>query len=332
MTARPAVSVVIPTYNREQLIRRAIESARAASRPGDEIIVVDDGSTDGTAGVLAGYGEAIRVVRGRHAGAGAARNLGIEHARGPYVALLDSDDEWRPDMLELSRCVLDARPDVVFTFGNFEGRGHGEVRRMNLASWHTDRRPWGEILAPGTRFSSLAPLPPSRDDFDVHIGDLYLAGLFHDYIATFTLVARLAALPDRTWFAEDLPFHEDVQCFARLCAVGNAAYLDCEIATQHGHDGPRLTQTSVLAKANARLELITRWWGGDPKFIERHGDAYRRRVRDARLARAKLLLREGRTRDAREDLRAVPDASLPLRMFSTLPGPLARAAARFLGR
>src|SRR5215213_4961126 len=98
-----AISVVIPTYNRARLLPRAIDSALAACAPGDEIIVADDGSTDGTEAALAPYQSRIRYLPLPHRGAAAARNAGMTAARTPLVALLDSDDEFMPDKLTLQR-------------------------------------------------------------------------------------------------------------------------------------------------------------------------------------------------------------------------------------
>ena len=113
------VSVVIPTYNRAALVGRAVRSALAETSPGDEVIVVDDGSTDDTEEALAPYRDRIRYFRARHGKAGAARNHGVREARNGLVAFLDSDDEWMPDKLVLQRAALAARPDAVFCFSDF---------------------------------------------------------------------------------------------------------------------------------------------------------------------------------------------------------------------
>ncbi|TXH77482.1 MAG: glycosyltransferase family 2 protein [Lysobacteraceae bacterium] len=106
------ISAIIPTYNRRELVQCAIDSALAQTCPVDEIIVVDDGSTDGTEDALAArYGGRIRYHRQQNAGVSAARNAGMRLARGRYIALLDSDDLWLPDKTRLQREWLDAHPD-----------------------------------------------------------------------------------------------------------------------------------------------------------------------------------------------------------------------------
>ena len=100
MNAEPAVSVVIPTRNRADLLREALASVLAQTLLPFEVIVADDASTDATAEVVATFGDAVQFVRQEHAGGSAARNLGVSRARGDLIALLDSDDTWHPAKLE----------------------------------------------------------------------------------------------------------------------------------------------------------------------------------------------------------------------------------------
>ena len=96
----PCVSVIIPTYNRRALLGRAVDSALKQTERDIEVIIADDGSTDGTEALFAGETDPrVRYCRLPHAGACAARNAGIDLARGKYIAFLDSDDVWRPDKL-----------------------------------------------------------------------------------------------------------------------------------------------------------------------------------------------------------------------------------------
>ena len=96
----PTVSVVIPTYNRADLLSSAIDSVLAQSCPASEILVVDDGSTDTTAQVVMGYGHPVQYLQLPHTGLPAAtRNAGIRAATGDLLAFLDSDDLFLPDKL-----------------------------------------------------------------------------------------------------------------------------------------------------------------------------------------------------------------------------------------
>lgn len=96
----PTVSVVIPTYNRARLVMEAVDSVLEQSFRDFELVVIDDGSTDGTAERLAPYGDRIRLCRQENRGASAARNAGIRRARGRYICFLDSDDLWLKDKLQ----------------------------------------------------------------------------------------------------------------------------------------------------------------------------------------------------------------------------------------
>ena len=103
MAREPLVSVVIPTYNNAGLVGEAVESVLAQTYRRKEIIVVDDGSTDGTAARLEKFGSMMTLIRQEHLGPPAARNAGIRKCSGELVGFLDSDDLWMPEKLE--RCV-----------------------------------------------------------------------------------------------------------------------------------------------------------------------------------------------------------------------------------
>jgi glycosyltransferase involved in cell wall biosynthesis len=110
----PRVSVVIPAYNAAWCIRRAVDSVQAQDFRDLELIVVDDGSSDATAEILATYGSALTLVRQANGGLSNARNRGIAQARGRYVAFLDADDWWLPGKLSRQVALLDNRADVMF--------------------------------------------------------------------------------------------------------------------------------------------------------------------------------------------------------------------------
>jgi hypothetical protein len=102
------VSVIVPLYNKARFVQRSLDSIRAQTWTDFELLVVDDGSTDESAEVVAGYTEPrLRLIRQANAGPGAARNRGLAEARGEYVAFLDADDEWLPEFLARSLACLE---------------------------------------------------------------------------------------------------------------------------------------------------------------------------------------------------------------------------------
>jgi len=115
-----SISVTIAAYQAERWIAEALDSILAQTRPPDELIVVDDGSTDGTAAILAGYGDRIRVARQENSGAAAAFNHAFRIASGDFVALCGADDVWRARKLEWQAEAIAAHPDVDVLFGHAE--------------------------------------------------------------------------------------------------------------------------------------------------------------------------------------------------------------------
>ena len=111
---KSTVTVVIPAFDATPHLARSIESALEQTRPPEEILVVDDGSTDGSADLADSYGPPVRVVRhDRNRGLATARNTGIRNATGALIALLDADDRWLPEKLERQLALLDASPSNV---------------------------------------------------------------------------------------------------------------------------------------------------------------------------------------------------------------------------
>lgn len=110
------VSVLIPSYNHAHFVSAAVNSALAQTHPDVDIIVIDDGSKDNTAEVVATFGDAVNYVYQENQGLSAARNTGIRHARGEYIALLDADDLWSPEYLAESLKVIEQNPRAGLTY------------------------------------------------------------------------------------------------------------------------------------------------------------------------------------------------------------------------
>ena len=125
----PTISVVIPTHNRRELLLRTIDSALAQEAIDFEVVVVDDGSTDGTAEAIRVLNDRrIRVLRNeRPVGVAAARNMGVEAASGSWIALLDDDDLWSPEKLRQQLAAADATGRSWVYAGSVEIDEHGVI-------------------------------------------------------------------------------------------------------------------------------------------------------------------------------------------------------------
>jgi glycosyltransferase involved in cell wall biosynthesis len=111
------VSVVIPVFNGERWLAEAVDSVVAQTYPNVEIVAVDDGSTDGSAAILARY-PTVRTITQPNAGCAVARNRGITEARGEFVAFIDQDDRWTPAKLATQVALLRGRPDAGYALGH----------------------------------------------------------------------------------------------------------------------------------------------------------------------------------------------------------------------
>lgn len=113
------ISAVIPVYDRElRLLRAAIDSVLAQTRPVDDILIVDDGSATPVAPALADYGDRLRVVRQDNGGIGSARNLGVAQTTGDFLTFLDSDDTWEPEKTERQLSCFDSDPALDAVYGH----------------------------------------------------------------------------------------------------------------------------------------------------------------------------------------------------------------------
>ncbi len=116
---RPTVSTIIPAYNAESTLARAIDSVLAQTFDAWELIVVDDGSTDETEAVARSYGSRVKLLRTPHLGPGPARNAGVHASSGTWLAWLDADDVWYPTKLERQIDLARSDEQIEFITGNY---------------------------------------------------------------------------------------------------------------------------------------------------------------------------------------------------------------------
>ena len=163
----PLVSVIVPNYNYGAFLRECVDSILGQDLASLEVIVVDDGSTDESAAVLDSISDGrLRTLQSGHLGVSAARNLGLDHATGEYLAFLDADDRWHPNKLAAQvRLAQEANLDIVFcNFRRFDDSGFLPKDHFSyfpdMQRWpsRTAQQPAGVVLL-GDAFEILAPQP-----------------------------------------------------------------------------------------------------------------------------------------------------------------------------
>lgn len=228
-------SVVIPTYNRRTLICDAIESVLAQEHQGDyEILVGDDGSTDGTPDLVEEkFGERVRVFRQANAGPGAARNLACAHAKGKYLAFLDSDDMFVPWTLSTYAAILEKQNNPSIIIGcAVDVREPSQVRE-------------------------LSPAPLEYEFYE----NLYLSNMAVKLIATDRLTVRRDAFEQLGGFTTQVFNGEDIDFLARAgVAPGYVVIRAPTTFLRRYHEG-QITQNVELAY-EGRMFLIDRELGG----------------------------------------------------------------------
>lgn len=272
------VGVVIPTYNRADMLREALRSVLDQTVPAAEIVVVDDGSTDDTPGVVAefaGAGAPIRLLAGPHTNErSASRNRGVDALESPLVAFLDSDDIWKPERLERQLGALRQHPEAGFAFCN--------VHRFNERGL----------------IGTLPCLLPSADYNGTILGDVLLEPL----AVSSTLLVRREALQEVGGFAP-MRMNEDYELTLRLAARFAASYVPDVLVLMREHEG----RTSRAKRDLPLLDYISIV----ERFIEAHPDmpsTARARARqglaNVHLKLARLYTELGEREHARKHLLA----------------------------
>lgn len=236
------VSAVIPAYNTERYLRRAIESVLAQSYGPLECIVVDDGSTDRTAEVARSFGERVRYIAQANSGASAARNTGIQAARGRYIAFLDADDYWLDTKIEHQMRVIEANPGL----------------RLVSTQW---------TWLPSTTDPAAANFKgPAFDATAVQILPGWDSMLRDPYLGTPTVVVNTEAARAVGGFDTALRSAEDVDFFLRVCDDQPYAILKQSLLGYQLRPGS-LTRTESSHRYN--LEVLTRFSALRPEIPQR---------------------------------------------------------------
>lgn len=252
----PRVSVIIPTYNRASVIRRAVESVFDQSFCDWELIIVDDGSTDNTRDLLKPYADhpRVRLFETENKGVSAARNLGVRRARGAWIAFLDSDDQWLPEKLEKQVGQSQKDPDIPVIHGDEIWIRRGV--RVNPMKKH--QKKGGDIFAQALRLCCISPSTvfmkkslfdkvgyfkehfPVCEDYDLwlRITGRYPVGYIDDF-----LVKKYGGHPDQ------LSSRHKVMDYWRVLSLS-----DCLCSVRLDPEKQRQAKTELLRKGDILLK------------------------------------------------------------------------------
>ena len=293
MNHRPLISVVIPTFNRTRQVQAALRSVLAQTYPEFEVIIVDDGSGDGTGEALQalisqeGYSSPrVRYFFRRNQGQSAARNFGIEKARGEFVAFLDSDDVWFPEKLEwqlralerfkdkCSACITDAR--LV------DNRGM-DISTFRECGWHCE-----ETL--GIDFGAVRSLVKGRDPF-------WLS----------TLLVRTDVVKELGCFDDQLGYAEDHDFFFRLSLAAPFCYVDKPLSLLDRSKSPEGSNCRPWDEVEVRLRgtqiMLEKWLKLDSKLPQDVLKEVIRSLRHLHSAWTNWYLEHQRYEEARQAVR-----------------------------
>jgi glycosyltransferase involved in cell wall biosynthesis len=236
--SRPTITVVVPVYNAEAFVEESLTAVLSQTRPPDEVVVVDDGSTDGTRDALAPFGAAIRVVSQENRGHPGAYDRGFTEATGDYVARCDADDIWEPVKLERQHAAVVARPEVDIAFGGAWVFGR------------TERR--------------FAPAPADGVLDTAAFARLMYRG---------NVLCSSTALVRRSLYARIGPFVDRLSCedydfWLKALKAGAVFYSDPEILVRYRHhDG---NHTNNLIRMHEATNMVHNWHADlvdDPRLV-----------------------------------------------------------------
>jgi glycosyltransferase involved in cell wall biosynthesis len=229
------VNVIIPCHNAARYLAEALASVLGQTHEATSAIVVDDGSTDATVAIARGFGERVTVLRQVKSGVSAARNRGIDAARGECIAFLDADDRWHPDKLSRQVAYLAGHPECALV--------HTAIRHIDSQGLVTGR-PHNAALRLQTRGECLAVL------------------LSRNTITTSSVLLRREVVREER-FLTGLHAAEDWDLWLRLASQTQVGYLEEELTDYRFHDSNTIRQAelmlagelTVIERALARVRL-----------------------------------------------------------------------------
>ena len=239
----PRFSVVIPAFNSAATLARAIESVLAQSWPADEIIVVDDGSSDGSAAIAGRFGAPVRLIRQKNSGVSVARNAGAAAARGDWLAFLDADDWYAPDRLRLHAEWIAQDSALDFLTGDYEYRDEAGALLGTSMAQHAAGRLMLEKAGGSARVVMQTPAELAAFVAD-HFGD------------THTLSVPRARFVDLGGYPTGFKVCEDVHFLTRLVAKSRRIGVVCQSLGVYLIHGGSATRRDPVAAQRENVRTL----------------------------------------------------------------------------
>lgn len=253
------VSVVIPTYNNAGFIIRTIQSVFDQTYSNYEIIIIDDGSTDNTKQVLSPVMHKVKYYAQRNQGQSAARNKGIQKAKGNFIAFLDDDDLWHQDNLKIKLDILKKHPEIGAVFSDF--------RLFNKNSFITPTSPLEYYKSLKRYKKDVAVIFKERGRMRLndHLEVEYFYGnIFDDlflgnFILTSTFVARKKVADKIGWFKPDIRTQEDYEFYLRFSKKYPMAFVNEKLVDYRRSDNQLTGHSYIESITKSVVSIIDQY-------------------------------------------------------------------------
>jgi glycosyltransferase involved in cell wall biosynthesis len=268
------VSVIIPTYNRGDIIGETIASVLAQTYPQFEILLIDDGSTDNTRQVVSAIDDKrLRYFYKENGGTSAARNSGLDSARGEFIAFLDHDDLWESWKLEAQLEILRRHADAGLVWSDMSSFAKvGEIlserhlreyySAYSLVNLEAIHKPVGTLSDLG------AGAPEKFAGCPYYVADVFEYMFNGNLVHPPTAVVRRERLQKSGWFEPQVTGFgaEDYHFYFRVCSHGPVAFLDAPTMLYRIH-ASQISTTRSLQEARGNLNVVKHWMGRRPANV-----------------------------------------------------------------
>lgn len=291
----PLVSVVIPSYNSESTISETIDSVLSQSYSRLEILVVNDGSTDKTKEVLATYGDNITCLNKLNGGLASARNHGMKHAKGDYIAWLDADDIMEIDKITIQLNFMENNTDVVMCCTDFSAFNNNQIFdeshiKQYYGSINTNKKGFDDIYNEKNILSkhNIEKLEnKNTKDITVYSGDIYNSLIWGNIIHPPTVMFRRSISEQLDGLDSSLGEGTDYEYFIRFSRLGKIGYIDCPLLRYRYSEKQMSADANLGSISASTIKVLEKIAKENPSYIEENKRRFSNRIARAYISAAK---------------------------------------------